>query len=302
MMKKGQKYSENEITFVQKLKKENLTWEEIKVAFSKKFKKNKTKADLTQLFIRNKNFNKKNTEILKPINDKKIYNSILVISDMHHPYSHPDTFEFLKALKKKYAFDKVLCIGDEVDFHALSFHDSNPDLPSAGYELSLAIKYLKPIYKLFPEVEVVESNHGSMVLRKALNAGMPLKAIRSYNEILEAPKGWEWKFDTRINTPIGEVYFCHGKSSSPGKMAKSYGMSVVQGHHHEIAQVTYISTPGKIMFDMHVGCLADDRSLALGYNKINPKRPIISVGIIIGGMPQVIPMILNSDYRWIGKI
>lgn len=232
----------------------------------------------------------------------KIAKSVLVISDMHHPYAHPDTFPFLKALKAKYKFDKIICIGDEVDFHALSYHESNPDLPSAGQELKDAINSLKPIYKLFPSVIVVESNHGSMVLRKALTGGIPAHAIKSYNDILCAPKGWKWTFDVTINTPTGPVYFCHGKTTTPGKLASQYGMSTVQGHFHEKAQINYISTPDKLMFDAHTGCLADDKSLALGYNKINPKRPIVSVLVIINGIPQLVPMILKRGGRWIGKL
>ena len=43
---------------------------------------------------------------------------------------------FLRALKKKYkGFDLVVGIGDEIDQHAISMHDSDPDLPSAGDEL-----------------------------------------------------------------------------------------------------------------------------------------------------------------------
>lgn len=231
-----------------------------------------------------------------------IYNSILVISDLHAPYMHKDAVKFLAALKRKYKFDKVVCIGDEVDFHALSFHDSDPDLPSAGEELARAIDSLKPIYKLFPEVDVVESNHGSMVYRKALANGMPKKVIRGYNEVLQAPDGWKWKPDVKLKTPLGLVYFCHGKSGAAGRLASQYGMSAVQGHYHEKAQINYISTPEKLMFDAHTGCLADDKSLALGYNKINVKRPIVSVLVIINGIPQIVPMVLNGRARWIGVL
>lgn len=232
----------------------------------------------------------------------KVYKKILVISDMHHPYSHKDTLKFLTALKRKYCFDKVVCIGDEADFHDSSFHDSNPDLDSAGVELEKAIGCLKPIYKLFPTVDVVESNHGSMILRKALVGKIPSRAIKSYNDILDAPCGWKWRFDLKLRTPLGLVYFCHGKSGAAGRLASQYGCSTVQGHYHEKSQVTYISTPEKLMFDMHVGCLADDKSLALGYNKINPRRPIVSVGIIINGIPQIVPMVLNTKGRWIGSL
>jgi hypothetical protein len=221
---------------------------------------------------------------------------------MHHPYAHPDTLKFLKAVKQKFKPDNVVCIGDEIDYHALSYHESEPDLPSAGDELTKAIEAMKEIYKLFPECTVVESNHGSMVLRKARTAGMPSRVLKSYNDILEAPKGWKWVFDTKVKTPLGLVYFCHGKTGTPGRLAAQYGMSTVQGHYHEKAQITYISTPEKLMFDCHTGCLANDKSLALGYNKINPKRPIVSLVVIINGIPQIIPMVLNGSGRWIGQL
>ena len=61
-----------------------------------------------------------------------IYKSVLIISDTHIPYHAKELMPFLKLLKKKYKPDRVIHIGDEVDKHAMSFHDSDPDLPSAG--------------------------------------------------------------------------------------------------------------------------------------------------------------------------
>ncbi len=228
--------------------------------------------------------------------------SILVISDLHAPYSHPDTVPFLKALKKKYKFDTVICIGDEIDNHAISFHDSNPDLPSAGDELEKAKEALKPIFELFPKVTVVESNHGSLVYRKALNTGLPKAVFKNYNEILDAPLGWVWAFETTVDTALGPVYFCHGKTSAPGRLSSQYGCSTVQGHFHEKAQINYTSTPERLIFDAHTGCLADDKSLALQYNKVNPKRPIVSVLVIIDGIPHLVPMVLKRGGRWVGKL
>ena len=77
--------------------------------------------------------------------------SILVISDFHAPYNHPDAIAFLRACKKKFKPTDIVCIGDETDFHAMSFHDSDPDLPSAGDELKQAIVELKKLYKMFPK-------------------------------------------------------------------------------------------------------------------------------------------------------
>lgn len=228
--------------------------------------------------------------------------SILVISDFHAPYNHPDAIAFLRACKKKFKPTDIVCIGDETDFHAMSFHDSDPDLPSAGDELKQAIVELKKLYKMFPKCTVVESNHGSMVLRKAVAKGFPKAVLKTYNEILEAPKTWRWVNDVTIKTLMGPVYFCHGKSGTPGRLASQYGMSCIQGHFHEKAQITYISTPEKLMFDAHTGCLADDDSLALQYNKINPRRPIVSIIVVVNGIPQIVPMLLSKSGRWVGKL
>ncbi len=227
--------------------------------------------------------------------------TILVISDIHEPYSHPDLLPFLKHVKALYKPTDVICIGDEVDYHALSFHDSDPDLDSVGAELNKARKALKPIFSLFPNVTVIESNHGSLVMRKAIANGMSREFFRSYNEILQAPKGWHWTFDTILKTPLGPVYFCHGKSGAAGRLASQYGMSCVQGHYHEKAQITYISTPERLLFDMHTGCLVNDASLALGYNKVNPRRPIISLAVIVDGVPHIVPMVLNKKGRWVNR-
>ena len=57
---------------------------------------------------------------------------ILVISDMHLPYQHKDSIKFLKEIKKQFKPDTILSIGDLLDQHSLSFHDSSPELYSAG--------------------------------------------------------------------------------------------------------------------------------------------------------------------------
>ena len=88
---------------------------------------------------------------------------ILIISDTHCPYHHVDAIKFLSAIKDKYEPDRVIHIGDEIDNHAMSFHDSDPDLHSAGDELELAIEALSEIEALYPKVDVIESNHGSGV-------------------------------------------------------------------------------------------------------------------------------------------
>jgi hypothetical protein len=222
---------------------------------------------------------------------------------MHIPYHHPDTIRFLKAIKKKYKPTRVICVGDEVDKHAMSFHDSDPDLPSAGDELNEAIKYLKQLYKVFPRVDLVDSNHGSMVYRKGKHHGIPRKYLKSYNEILEAPKLWKWHNTLTLSLPNKQKLFvCHGMKKNGVKLAESMGMNVLQGHYHTEFNIQFSSSPSQLIWSLQIGCSIDDNSLAFHYNKITPGRPIIGHGIIINGIPKLLPMILDKTGKWIGVV
>ena len=234
---------------------------------------------------------------------KKGFKSILVISDTHYPYNHPDTYSFLKSIKQRYVPDKIVHIGDEIDGHSLSFHNSDPSLFSAGDELKKAVEMLQPLYELFPNVDLVESNHGSLVYRRAKASGLPLEVIKKYGDVIQAPRGWKWHHDLTLTMSNNEkVYFCHGKTSAHGKLSQQYGICTVQGHYHEKMEVIYHANPNGIFWDMRVGCLINDKSLAFAYNKVNLKRPIIGTGIIIDGHPKLLPMVLNKRGRWDGNL
>lgn len=235
---------------------------------------------------------------------KKYKNAaILVLSDMHAPFTHPDNIKFLAAIKKKYRPDRVVCIGDEVDMHNLSFHDSDPDLMSAGDELKAAIKYLEPVYKMFPHMDIVDSNHGSLAFRKAYSNGIPKSYLRTYGEVLRAPKDWKWHHSLTLTMSDGNrVFFHHGLSSNILKVVKEYSICVVQGHYHTFAGVQYASTPDKLLWGLQVGCSIDDDSLAFNYNKTTLGRPLIGHGIILDGQARWLPMVLNRNGRWNGKV
>jgi len=231
------------------------------------------------------------------------YERILVISDMHQPYSHPDLIAFLKEIKNKFKPDCVVCIGDEIDGHSISFHDHNPDLDNAGREFRQAIKGLSNVYALFPKVFIVDSNHGSLVYRRAIASGLPHGVIKSYRDMLEAPKGWVWSDDLVLYASNNQqIYFHHSRGSDVLKVSQQMGMSVVQGHSHSQFEIRYWSNPNHLHFGMTVGCLINNKSLAFAYNKLQVKRPIIGCGIIIDGQPKLLPMVLNKNGRWIKKL
>lgn len=184
-------------------------------------------------------------------------------------------------------------VSGNCDKHAMSYHESNPDLYSAGHELEAAKKVIKQLHTLFPEMDIMESNHGSLHLRKALTHGIPQAYIKSYNDILEVGNGWVWHHDLIIELPNGQdCYITHGKNSNGLRLSQNMGMNVVQGHHHSEFGIGYWSNPRNLFFAMAVGCLINDKSLAMRYNKLTMKRPIIGTGLIIDSKPvlEVMPL------------
>ena len=218
---------------------------------------------------------------------KKLDNScILNISDLHAPYNHKDAIDFLAHLKDKYKPTRVILLGDEADMHALSYHEKDPSLHSASHELEAAKKVIAKLYKLFPEADILESNHGSLVWRKAKTHGIPRQYIKSYNEVLGVGEGWKWHPDMMVILPSGEkVYYHHGKSADAIKVSQQYGCSYVCGHYHESFGIKYWSTPTGLHFAVNSGCLVDRKSLAFAYANNNMKRPIIGTSLIVDSHP-----------------
>ena len=230
-------------------------------------------------------------------------NSVLVISDLHIPYHHQDAFDFLKALKKKYKPDLVVNIGDELDHHAISMHEHNPDLMSAGDELKQSKKYIRDLEKIFPKMILVHSNHSSLVYRRALKYGLPKDYLKSYNEFLGIGDGWKWVDDYTVTLSDGSrCFFTHGISADVLKVAAQYGMNTVQGHFHTKFSIGYFSNPDALIWGMQVGCLINQKSMAFDYAKNFKSRFIVGCGMIVDGQPKLMPMVLDRNGRWNKKI
>lgn len=228
--------------------------------------------------------------------------AVLIIGDTHLPFEHPDYLEFCKAVKKKYDCKIILHAGDETDGHAISFHDSDPDLMSPGDELEKAIYHLEDWEKAFPKMILLESNHGSLIYRKQKHHGLPVRIIKPLQEIYGTP-GWEWYFDVLVKTNYGDVYGCHGKSARHGALATAQGCSAFQGHYHGRLEVTWHEFVEHRRFNMFVGCGINWKSLAFKYGNANIPKPILGCGVIDkNGIGRVEKMILNGRGRWTGKL
>jgi hypothetical protein len=227
---------------------------------------------------------------------------VLVISDTQIPFQHRDYLRFLQAVAKKYSINKVVHIGDEVDFHAISDWEHDPDGLSPGDELKAAVRGLKHLYRAFPVASVCTSNHTARPLRRAKKYGLPRAFLKDYAEFLEAPKGWKWAESWEIDG----VIYQHGEGYSGQlgalKAASDNSQSTVVGHIHSHAGILYSATPHYLIFGMNVGCLIDTHSYAFAYGKKFRNKPIISCGVVLDGRPVIVTMELDRRGRWTKKL
>lgn len=235
----------------------------------------------------------------------KMYHCILHIPDQHAPYHHKDMIPFLAAVQKAFPIDLVVNAGDELDMHAMSFHDSDPNLDSAGTELEKAKPIMRALWRLFPVQLICHSNHGSMMFRKAKAHGIPVQMLRTYRDVIfgdpKAALGWSWAENWRVRTPLGDVMFTH-QSANPTSDAAHNRCNLLVGHSHGRFEVQYCASPDYLYWGATGGCLIDKDSYAFAYGKHTVKKPIIGCTIILEGRPMLIPMILNRQGRWTGQL
>lgn len=236
---------------------------------------------------------------IEPPCEPEISHRVLCIPDLHCPFEHPDSLAFLQAVAKRYQTTAVVCLGDEIDAHALGRWPANPDGMSAGKETRQAIEHLRPFYKAFPQVMVCTSNHTVRPWKKAFEMGLPSAFLRSVEMVLDAPDGWRWADEWKIDN----VLYIHGegKSGQNAHLAflRARKHSVVHGHIHSYGGVATESEH----FAMNAGCLIDVEAYAFAYGRKHPINVSLGCGVVFDGKHALfIRMDTDSHGRWTGKL
>jgi metallophosphoesterase superfamily enzyme len=202
---------------------------------------------------------------------------VLVIGDLHTPFDYEPYFDHCVAVFDKYECNRVVFIGDIIDNHYSSYHETDADGKGGKDELDLAIKHLARWYKSFPDADITIGNHDRMVMRKAQTSAIPTRWIRDYIEVLETPR---WNFVDRV--VYDNVQYIHGEGGVARTRAAKDQMSTVQGHLHTKCFTEWLIGVGSKSFAMQVGCGIDKDSYAMGYAK-NFGTPAIGCGVVLSG-------------------
>ena len=119
---------------------------------------------------------------------------ILVVGDIHAPFELDGYLEFCQETYAKYLCNQVIYIGDIIDNHYTSYHETSSDAMGGLDELEYAIRAVKRWSDAFPVADVLIGNHDRLVMRKAQTSDIPSAWIKSYNEVL----GTNWNWTERI--------------------------------------------------------------------------------------------------------
>ena len=195
---------------------------------------------------------------------------VLVIGDLHAPFDLDSYFDHCVEVYERYNCNRVVFIGDVIDNHYSSYHETDADGMGGGKELQLAIDRLARWYHRFPDADVTVGNHDRIIMRKAQTGGVPKQWIREYSEVLNTPR---WNFVTSVE--IDDVLYIHGEAGTAKTKARADMRSTVQGHLHTQAYTEYFVGANSRVFGCQVGCGIDAKSYAMAYMKV--VRSLLSV-------------------------
>lgn len=211
----------------------------------------------------------------EPLSKSDRKRNVLVIGDLHAPFTKVGYLDFCKSMYVKYKCTDVVFIGDILDCHFSSFHETDPDGMGAQEELYKAKEQIAEFYKAFPVAKVALGNHDILPNRKAFSSGLSSSWIRTVDEVLDVPN---WEFSEEF--VIDGVLYTHGVGRQARVRVMQELISVVQGHFHSKTYYETFTSERKFVFALQIGCGLDRRSYAAAYAK-HFQKPQINVGIVL---------------------
>ena len=201
--------------------------------------------------------------------------NVLVIGDLHEPFCLDGYLDWCLEQYYEYSCSEVVFIGDVIDNHFSSYHETSADGMGGADELEYAIKRIARWRNAFPVATVIIGNHDRIIMRKAQTSSIPSKWIKSYKEVLETP---DWNFVERYEKD--DVQYIHGEGGTARTKCRADMMNTVQGHLHTQCYTEHYVGKKFRVFGTQVGCGINHKAYAMAYAKYG-KRPAVGCAVIL---------------------
>jgi len=191
---------------------------------------------------------------------------VVIIPDVHAPYEDYRALHGVYKFIHDYKPDKVMFMGDVVDFYALSKFDKDPDrVTGLQQEIDVAKYHFKELRKAYKgPVTFLEGNH-EMRLMKYLRTNPELSSLEKVNNVEALLDLADFDIKYKKNEIINGVLFKHGHAvrkhsayTAKGEM-ENEGTSGVSGHTHRMGAHYHTDRSGQhAWFEM--GHLAEEKA------------------------------------------
>ena len=222
-------------------------------------------------------------------------NNTLAFSCPHLPFEHKHFLPFIIQTYKRFKCSTIICLGDLVDNHSISYHEHDPDGWAPAQEMEETDKHLAPWFKAFPKVLMCRGNHDCLVDRKGKTVGLPRRAFKPFRNIWNLPKKWEDEFEHVVDG----VLYKHGTgfSGKTGhiKAAEDSRMPTVIGHLHAVLGAEWLVSEKDRIFGMAVGCGVNRKKYAFAYGVNYQRKPVLGCGVILDGGQEALPIPMRLD-------
>lgn len=217
---------------------------------------------------------------------------VLVFGDVHAPFHHENTLDFLSDVKRRYGCKHVVCDGDLMDTHRGSRHTPELDAMNANEEYEAYLRFAKELVKIFPKGHIVLGNHDVLASRQLKEIGMTTSILKPYNDLLGLGSGWTVHDHFYVlEFSNGKVLIEHGVGSTGMNgainMALAKRISYVQGHTHSYGGIAFRQNHDSCIFGLNTGCLADRDSYAQRYGRYNKFNGTTGCGVIFSATDAI---------------
>jgi metallophosphoesterase superfamily enzyme len=210
---------------------------------------------------------------------------VLVVGDTHAPGMRKGYVDFLSRIAERHKTDRVVHIGDLVDWCSINFHERHPGNHNPSREYERARQQVDTLSRRFPKADWLIGNHDALTERQAVAVGLPSVVLRDYQSLW----GVKWRVHERFaKLVIDGVIYAHGDSGRGGQdaalnQARDNFQSTVIGHWHAQAGVRWWANRYRRVFGMAVGCGIDASALQFAYGRAITAKPLLGCGVVLHG-------------------